>query len=129
MKIRDIMTKNVAYVEPEASITEAAKLMQEYNVGSIPVCDNMNLIGIVTDRDIVVRNIAIGDNPMNTQVRNIMTSQVETVTPEVDVQEASTKMAVGKIRRMPVVATNRDFDIEASEALTEISKPAKPKRR
>lgn len=140
MKIRDIMTKNVAYVNPEATITEAAQLMQKHNVGSIPVCDNSGLIGIVTDRDIVIRNVAHGEDPMNTPVRNVMTSQVETVEPEMDAEEASTKMAVGKIRRMPVVennklvgivalgdlATNRAFDIEASEALTEISKPSKP---
>lgn len=58
VKVKDIMTKNVAYISPTSTVADAAKMMQQHNVGSIPVCDQNGLVGIVTDRDIVVRNIA-----------------------------------------------------------------------
>ena len=140
MKVRDIMTKNVAYVNPASTITEAAQLMQKHNVGSIPVCDQSGVIGIVTDRDIIVRNIAHGNNPQSTPVKDVMTSNVTTATPEMDINDVSKIMAHNQIRRLPVVDNNRlvgmlalgdmasstRFDIEASEALSEISRPAKP---
>lgn len=136
------MTKNVAYVNPDSMVTDAAQLMQKHNIGSIPVCDNSGVIGIVTDRDIVVRNIAHGNNPMDTPVKDVMTSQIKTVTPEMDVRDAATVMSDNKIRRMPVVennqlvgmvalgdlATNSSFDMEASQALSEISSPSKPEK-
>lgn len=142
LKIKDIMTKNVAYVNPDSMVTDAAQLMQKHNIGSIPVCDNSGVIGIVTDRDIVVRNIAHGNNPMDTPVKDVMTSQIKTVTPEMDVRDAATVMSDNKIRRMPVVennqlvgmvalgdlATNSSFDMEASQALSEISSPSKPEK-
>jgi len=55
MKVKDIMTRNVAYINPASTVVEAAQLMQKHNVGSIPVCDENGVVGIVTDRDIVVR--------------------------------------------------------------------------
>ncbi|MDD4295360.1 MAG: CBS domain-containing protein [Ruminiclostridium sp.] len=140
MKVRDVMTKSVATVSPDTTIKEAAQMMQQHNVGSIPVVDNTGLVGIVTDRDIVVRNIAHGQDPISTPVKNIMTSQVMTATPEEDVQAISQKMSTQQIRRVPVVenkqlvgmvslgdiATTGTTNMEASEALTEISKPSKP---
>lgn len=140
MKVRDIMTKDVAYINPMASVTEAAQLMQKHNVGSIPVCDQNGVIGLVTDRDIVVRNVAHGNNPQSTSVRDVMSSKVTTVTPEMNIDEVSKLMSSQQIRRVPVVennmlvgivalgdvATDVRFDTEASEALSEISKPAKP---
>jgi len=135
------MTKSVAYVEPNTSVVEAAQLMQKHNVGSIPVYDQ-GVVGIVTDRDIVVRNVAHGKIPKDTKVQDVMTSQVVSVSPEMDVEEVSKLMANQQIRRVPVVennqivgmlslgdiATDTRLDMEASEALCEISKPAKPFR-
>jgi CBS domain-containing protein len=140
MKVRDIMTKNVAYINPNSTVVEAAQLMQKHNVGSIPVCDQTGVIGIVTDRDIVVRNIAHGNNPQNTTVKDVMTSSVTTATPDMDVDDISKIMASNQIRRVPVVENNmivgmialgdvavdNRFDTEASSALSEISKPANP---
>ncbi len=140
MKVRDVMTKNVATISPDATIKDAAQMMQQHNVGSIPVVDTRGLVGIVTDRDIVVRNIAAGQNPMSTPVKNVMTSQVLTVAPEEDVQSITQKMSTQQIRRVPVVdnqklvgmvslgdiATTGMTKMEASEALSEISKPSKP---
>ena len=133
------MTKSVAYVSPTSNVVETAQLMQKHNVGSIPVYDQ-GVVGIVTDRDIVVRNVAHGKDPQNTKIQDVMTSQVMTVSPEMDVNEVSQIMSQQQIRRVPVVennmivgivalgdmATNMRADTEASEALTEISKPSKP---
>lgn len=140
MKVKDIMTKNVAYINPMSNVIEAAQLMQKHNVGSIPVCDQSGVIGIVTDRDIVVRNVAHAKNPANTSVKDVMTASVSTVTPDMDINDASAIMSSNQIRRVPVVennmlvgmlalgdiATRPQFDTEASEALTEISKPSRP---
>jgi CBS domain-containing protein len=142
MKVKDIMTKNVAYINPTATVTEAAQLMQKHNVGSIPVCDKTGVLGIVTDRDIVVRNVAHGNNPQSTHVKDVMTSQITTATPDMDISDISRVMSQNQIRRMPVVENNMivgmvslgdiavdtKFDTEAAAALTEISRPAKPEK-
>jgi CBS domain-containing protein len=135
MKVRDIMTKSVATISPEATIKDAAQMMQRHNVGSIPVVDTNGLVGIVTDRDIVVRNIASGQDPSSTPIKNVMTSQVTTVTPDEDVNKITQMMSSRQIRRVPVVenqklvgmvslgdlATTGMTNMEASEALAEIS--------
>lgn len=140
MKVKDIMTKNVAYINPDTSVTEAAQLMQKHNVGSIPVCDKSGIIGLLTDRDIVVRNVAHGTDPHSTPVKNVMTSKVTTVTPEMDIEQVTGIMSRNQIRRVPVVennmlvgivalgdiATDSRSDMEASEALSGISVPSKP---
>lgn len=142
MKVRDIMTKNVACIDPSATVVEAAQLMQKHNVGSIPVMDKNNIVGIVTDRDIVVRNVAHNKNPQNTPVSDVMTTHVTSVSPDMDVSQLSDMMARQQIRRIPVMennklvgivalgdlATNSWSDTEASEALAEISKPSKPEQ-
>ncbi len=106
MKVRDVMTKNVAYVNPAASIVETAQLMQQHNVGSIPVCDQGGVVGIITDRDIVVRTVAVGKNPQQTPVTEIMTTGVATVSPDMDMHDVAQKMATSQIRRVPVVENN-----------------------
>jgi len=140
MKVRDVMTKSVATVSPDTTIRDAAQIMQQHNVGSVPVVDATGLVGIITDRDIVVRNIAQGQDPLSTPVKNIMTAQVMTADPEEDVHTITRKMSTQQIRRVPVVenqklvgmvslgdiATTGMTNMEASEALTEISKPSRP---
>lgn len=139
MKVKEIMTKDVAYINPSSTIVEAAQIMQKHNVGSVPVCDQSGLVGIVTDRDIVVRNVAHGTDPHSTIVKNVMTSQITSVSPDMDVREVSDIMSRSQIRRLPVVennqlvgivalgdiATDSRFDTEAGEALTDISMPNK----
>jgi CBS domain-containing protein len=139
MKVKDIMTKDVAYIKPDTSVFDAAKLMQKYNVGSVPVCDNSGVVGMVTDRDIVVRNVITGSDPKSTPVSNIMTTNVASVSPDTDVDELGAIMSQKQVRRLPVVdnktlvgivalgdlAADMRFDTEASSALTDISKPVK----
>jgi CBS domain-containing protein len=136
MKVKDIMTKDITYINPDSKVVEAAQLMQKHNVGSIPVCDQSGVIGIVTDRDIIVRNIAHGKDPKETPVRDVMTGQVIMASPDMEVDEVAGMMASKQIRRVPVVdnnmivgmvalgdiATDKRFSMEASEALAEISK-------
>jgi CBS domain-containing protein len=139
LKVKDIMTKDVAYINPASSITEAAQLMQKLNVGSVPVCDQNGVVGVLTDRDNVVRNVAHGTDPHKTTVKDVMTTNVTTVTPDTDISQVTGIMSRNQIRRIPVVdnntlvgivalgdlATDNRFDTEASEALTDISKPNK----
>ncbi|MGI6562774.1 MAG: CBS domain-containing protein [Clostridia bacterium] len=141
MKVRDIMTTSVAQVSPYTTVSEAARLMEKHNVGSVPVCSNDKIVGILTDRDIVVRNIAGGKDPRATKVEEIMSAEVTTVTPDTEVAQVGKIMAEKQIRRIPVtdndrlvgmvalgdIAVRGMYDAEVAQALAEISIPAKPK--
>ncbi|MBM7660064.1 CBS domain-containing protein [Bacillus mesophilus] len=137
--LRDIMTENVATVSPSQTVQDAARLMSDYNVGSIPVVDQGRVIGIITDRDITLRSTAQGLTS-TTAVSEVMSSHVIWGTPEMNVEEAASLMAEKQIRRLPIVehdqligvialgdiATNEMFDEEAEAALTNISIPSQP---
>lgn len=134
MKIKDIMTTDVKSVSPNDSISQAALLMEQLNVGSVPVVDNNKVVGIVTDRDIALRNVARGQNP-NQKVSDVMTTNVTSAPPDMDVHSAADIMASNQIRRLPVVdngnlvgivaigdlAVEDIFENEAGEALHDIS--------
>ena len=101
-KISDFMTRNVQVVRPDESLQRAAQVMDELNVGSLPVCDRTGLVGMITDRDITVRATAAG-LPAHTQVSDVMTDHARWCTSEQTVQEAMQQMADVQIRRLPVV--------------------------
>ncbi len=104
MRVRDIMTTEVAVAEPEATIETLAALMKSENVGAIPIVDEDNdLTGILTDRDIVVRCIAEGRDPAECTAEEILSSECEVVSPDSEVDEAARMMADHQIRRLPVV--------------------------
>jgi len=140
MRVKDIMTHNVACVSSDAMTAEAAKLMHKHNVGCIPVCENDQLKGIITDRDIVLRTIAQGEDPSKVPVKSIMTKGVYSITPDASVEEATNIMSAHQIRRIPVVqddrligmlslgdiSVNQDYDYEVSKALCDISMPSGP---
>lgn len=140
MKVKDIMTKDIACISPQSKVIEAARLMQKHNIGVIPVCDATRIVGIVTDRDIVVRNIANGTG-VDKEVRDIMTSDVKTATKDMDVEDATNIMSVSQIRRLPVVENNKVVGMvsigdiatinnklynKAGETLADISTPSNP---
>ncbi len=140
MKVRDIMTTNVKAVDLSSNVSEIAKEMKELNVGSMPVCDkNQNVVGIVTDRDIVLRNVAEGNRGKN-KAKEVMSTQLITISPDAHVHEAARLMAENQIRRLPVVengklvgmvsigdlSTQNIYVDEAGDALSEISRPARP---
>lgn len=135
MKVRDLMTQNVKWANQDQSIEEAARILASDDIGSIPVCQGDQLLGIITDRDIIVRAIAQGKDPKTTKCSEIMSKNVKTVTADTDVHQASDLMAQNQIRRLPVVENNRlvgflaigDIAVEsihineAGEALSDIS--------
>ena len=133
-KIRDIMTDNVECCTLLDNMYEVALKMKELNVGAIPIVDQEKIVGMITDRDIVIRGVA-EKHPGSTKVEDIMSSELITISPEATSQEAAKLMAQHKIRRLPVVEGDKligivslgDFavrelsDDQAKEALTEIS--------
>ena len=112
-QIRDVMTPNPATVEASTSILEAAKTMAGEDVGPLPVTEGGRLVGIVTDRDIVVRVLAEGRDPQSTTVADIASSELVTVSPDDDLDQALRKMASSQVRRLPVVEGDRIIGIVA----------------
>ena len=106
MHIRDVMTLNPRYVSPDDSIQSAARIMRDEDTGVVPVCDNGRAVGIVTDRDIVVRAIA-EDGQLNRPIRDIATRDVITATPDMSTREAEALMSEHQVRRLPVVEGGR----------------------
>ncbi|QHQ61670.1 CBS domain-containing protein [Anaerocolumna sedimenticola] len=139
MKVKDIMSKDIASVKSDDSIASAARLMKQYNVGSIPVCSQDKIVGIITDRDIAVRSVAAGQDATKQKVRDIMTTDPTVGSPEMNVNDAAQIMSDRQIRRLPIVENNSlvgivalgDISLEpsysdnAEEALKDISKPNK----
>ncbi|OEH86653.1 CBS domain-containing protein [Desulfuribacillus stibiiarsenatis] len=135
--IREIMSGNLATVTTQDSVIKAAQIMSQYNIGSVPVVDNGQLVGMLTDRDIVLRSVATGGNLDQVSVRQIMTTNVVTATPDMDISQAANIMASNQIRRLPVIdndqligmvalgdlALESDHIDEAGNALNDISKP------
>ena len=103
MKVREIMTGSVQTVAPSTPIREAAQLMASAEVGSLPVVDGGRLVGMVTDRDIVLRVVAAGKDPSVTTVREAASSgDIVTISPDEDVTAAAMRMADAQVRRLPV---------------------------
>ncbi|MEY2191355.1 CBS domain-containing protein [Neobacillus sp. BF23-41] len=133
-KIRDIMTEEVECCTLLDNVYEVSLKMKQLNVGAIPIIDQEKLVGMITDRDIVVRGVA-EKHPGSTKVEDIMSNDLITVTPDSSSKDAAKLMAKHQIRRLPVVEEGKligivslgDFaireltDDQAKEALTEIS--------
>ena len=103
MKVKDVMTKLVEFVLPETAVQEAAGKMKAMNVGPMPVCVGAKVVGILTDRDIVVRVVAEGRDPRTTQVQQVMTKDVVCCSEDDDVKEAARLMKDHQIRRVIVL--------------------------
>lgn len=143
MKVRDMMTRDVRVVSPNDTIRRAAALMDELNVGVLPVCDGERLVGMVTDRDITVRATSAGMAPDSTAVSSVMTDE-PTVCYEDDAMiEVTRVMGDRQIRRLPVIdnqkrlvgiialgdlATDAKDDAAVHTALDAISTPSQPDR-
>ena len=102
MKIRDVMTPNPRTVSPNDTIQAAAKIMQAEDTGAVPVVADGRVLGVVTDRDIVVRIVAEGGS-FSSHIGDIATKSVICATPEMSTTEASELMSEYQIRRLPVV--------------------------
>jgi len=106
MNIREVMTPNPRSVSPNDSIQNAACIMRDEDAGAVPVVDNGRAVGIVTDRDIVVRVVAEGGQ-LNGPVRDIVTGSLVSATPDMSTREAAELMSEHQIRRLPVVENDR----------------------
>lgn len=101
------MEQNVSFCKPDDSLAEAAELMKQRNVGAIPVCgDNKELLGMVTDRDMVIRGYAENKDG-SAKVQEVMSEHLYYVSPDITLQEASREMAEHQIRRLPVVVNGQ----------------------
>ncbi|MFD0669357.1 CBS domain-containing protein [Ramlibacter sp. MAHUQ-53] len=101
--VADVMTRGVRSMSPDDTLVKAAQAMEELNVGAIPVCDGDRLVGMVTDRDIVVRGVAQDLDLRNCRLSEIMSGHVRTVRESDEVNDVLSEMASCQIRRMPVV--------------------------
>ncbi|MBY6036223.1 CBS domain-containing protein [Fictibacillus nanhaiensis] len=133
-KISEIMTRNVDFVTPLDNVYEVAVKMKQDGVGVIPVCENDQLVGVITDRDIVIRGVA-DKRPGSTKVTDIMSENLYTASPDMSVEDAASLMAEKQIRRLPVVENNKlvgilslgdlsltkESDNAAGHALSEVS--------
>lgn len=137
MTIKDIMTDPAVVIKSSDSVFLASQVMREHNIGSVPVVDsNDDVVGILTDRDIVIRDIARGLEPDKTKVSDIMSRNVKVVSPDAEIDEVADMMSRDQVRRIPVVENNKvvgvvalgdvalcqDYKIECAHALCEISK-------
>ena len=99
MQVKDIMTKDVVCMRKSDTVKKAAELMSMYDVGSIPVCSNEKVVGMVTDRDIALRSVAGGYDGI---VGDIMSADVAVGYPDMDVHDAARIMSQKQIRRLPI---------------------------
>ena len=118
-RVRDAMTSDPRSVEASASVADAAGLLRLEDVGSLPVLQEGRLIGMLTDRDIVVRVLAEGRDPQSTLVGEIASRDVESAAPEQELDEALRLMARRQIRRLPVVEGERLVGILAQADIAE----------
>ncbi len=141
MRIADLMTREPVTIAPHDTVQRAAQLMDELNVGALPVCEGSQLVGIVTDRDITVRATAAGLDPRMTEVDLVMSDRVRCCSPRQSAAEVLRQMAAVQIRRLPVLDEAQQLvgmvalaDIAVREpagvqdALRQISMPAEPDR-
>jgi CBS domain-containing protein len=142
--VSEVMTRGVRSLSPTDTVVLAAQAMDELNVGVIPVCEGDRLVGMVTDRDIVVRGVAQELDGRTTRLSDVMSTHVRCATEDQDVDEVLSTMADTQIRRMPVVdgeqklvgiisigdiaAKDPDDEVDVAMSLGDISSPAEPDR-
>jgi CBS domain-containing protein len=107
--VRDVMTSNPESVTEKDSILDAARIMRDQDTGVVPVVDGRRIIGMITDRDIVVRAIADGKDVNSVRVNEVMTKSVRSVRETASVDEALDLMSSAQIRRVPVVNDSNEL--------------------
>ena len=137
-QVKDVMSRDVQVISPDATIREAATKMREGDFGMMPVGENDRMIGAITDRDIAVRAVAEGKGP-DTRVREVMSGEIIWTYEDNSIEEAAEIMSEHQVRRLPIVNREKrlvgivalgDFAVEpddieaAAEALADISQPS-----
>lgn len=140
--VSDVMTRDVQTISPKDTVRHAAQLMDQLNVGSIPVCDGDRLVGMITDRDITVRAVAAGQQAEKTCVSDVMSTDVRTCFANQTVDEVLGQMGDVQIRRVPVMDQQSHqivgivslgdmaakHSAQVDQTLEQISQPARPDR-
>lgn len=146
-KVSDIMTRDVRYIAPREKLRRAAQMMSDLNVGALPVCDGRRLVGMVTDRDMIVRGTAAGRAPDEACVADVMSEQPRWCFEDQPIDEVMRQMAEGQVRRIPVVSHGEARELvgivalgdlasrhaqgadeaRAGEVLKQVSSPSQPK--
>ena len=136
MKLSDIMTQSVVKIHPDTTVDVAARTLAHHNIGALPVCgEDGRLCGLVTDRDLVTRCVASGRAPEKTKVREVMTANLISAEPTMDVGAAAHLMGRKQVRRLPVIengklcgmvslgdiACREETGYDAADALSDIS--------
>ena len=141
--VAEVMTRDTRVVSPQESVQRAAQLMDELNVGALPVCDGHKLVGMVTDRDITIRATAAGRSPTDAHVDEVMSTDVRWCFEDESIDDVMEKMAGTQVRRVPVIShddqkrligivalgdllTKSGQPQTASEAAGRISSPSAP---
>jgi CBS domain-containing protein len=125
-KINEVMTQRPRAVTPQTSIRDAARLMQEEDVGALPVVDDgTRLVGIVTDRDVAIRVVAGGLDPEGTKVGEVASAEVVALGPDDDLDEALKLMAHAQVRRVPIVV--RENELVGMLAQADVARASKEK--
>ncbi|MFJ7290927.1 CBS domain-containing protein [Streptomyces collinus] len=122
--VKDVMTAGVVAVRPDASLVEAAQLMRTQNIGDVVVAEGQDVIGVLTDRDITVRAVADGADPMTVSARTVCSPHPVTVTPDDLVATAVALMREHAVRRLPVVENGLPVGIVSLGDVAEAEDPA-----
>jgi CBS domain-containing protein len=123
-QVREVMTSSPRTVAPDATVQEAARLVRDEDVGSLPIVDGDRLVGTITDRDIVLRVVADGKDPQSVTVRDVASTDLVTVDPEQNLEEVLRLMARHQIRRLPVV--EEDGRLVGIVAQADVAQEAEP---
>jgi CBS domain-containing protein len=141
-RVKDIMTPDVLYVGPDATLKEVAEIMRDIDAGSVPICDHGRLLGMITDRDIVVRAIAEGRDQGSTRAKDLMSSPMVYCFEDQSVDKAAHIMEDNQIRRLIVlsldmrmvgilslgdIAVKRASEVVSGEILEKVSEPTRGK--
>jgi len=123
MKVSDIMTRDVRVLSPDQTIREAANLMTEIDAGAVPVGENDRLVGMITDRDIVIRAVAQGKSPA-TKVAEVMSKEMLYCSETDDIDAVARNMAKAQVRRLPVI--NKDKRLVGIVSLGDLARNDDP---
>lgn len=138
VKVRDVMSRDVLTASPHMRLRDAAEVMRSWDIGSLPVCEDRKVVGIVTDRDITVRGTAEGMDPATTRIEEVMTRDIIMVREDADLDEAGRIMGQWQLRRLPVLNAKNELvgylsmakivrqegPAEAGKVIQEVSRPS-----
>jgi CBS domain-containing protein len=126
MQVNEAMSSDVNIISPQQTIREAAKMMAEIDAGALPVGENDRLVGMITDRDIAIRAVGEGKDPVQTRVRDVMTREIKYCFDDDLLTDATDMMAELQLRRLPVI--NREKRLVGILSLGDIAREDEPRQ-